>query len=471
MKRTTAFGVSCLFCGLSACFATVRAADLRVGVARVEITPPLGIPMAGYYHARGADGVNDPLYSKAVVLEADGVRAAFVGLDLIGVTRAITDQARAEIESTAGIRGDHVMVSATHTHTAPELAGRGHRSEDQGGTQSLSADYTAALPAKIAQTVRLAMEKLEPAQLRAAKGCCEDLTFNRRYYMRDGSVGWNPGKSNPNIVMPAGPSDAEVGILMLEKPNAAGPAQTIATCINFAMHTDTCGGSKISADWPGALSRVLAGYHGPDHLTLVTLGTCGNLNHLDFAWGWPQGTPIEQHRIATILGASVFEAYKQLQPVASGPLRAKSEIVELPLPEVTPEQVEQARQTLATTQDDRGDNFMKQVRSYRVLDVAERQGQPYRVEVQAIALGRDVAWVSLPGEIFVEIGLAIKKRSPFPYTQVVELANENIGYVPDRRSYAEGNYEPESARCAPGSGEQLVETAVTLLNALHERGT
>lgn len=467
MKHTMVFGPFYFVFALCAGFAMVRGADLRVGVAQVEITPPLGIPMAGYYHERGADGVIDPLHCKAVVIESEGVRAAFVALDLIEVTRSITDQARAEIEKTAGIRGDHVMISATHTHTAPVLAERGSRSENQGGSRSLSVDYTESLPAQIAQAVRLAVDKLEPAQLRAARGSCEDLTFNRRYYMRDGSVGWNPGKLNPDIVMPAGPSDAEVGILVVEKPSAQGPAQTIATCVNFAMHTDTCGGSKISADWPGAVSRVLAGYHGAEHLTLVTLGTCGNLNHLDFGWGWPQGTPIEQHRIATILGASVFQAYKQLQPVAAGPLRSRSEIAELPLPEVTPEQVEQARQILANTHDDQGDNFMKQVRSYRLLDIAQRQGKPYRVEVQAIALGPDVAWVSLPGEIFVEIGLAIKKRSPFPYTQVVQLANENIGYVPDRRSYAEGNYEPESARCAAGSGEQLVETAVKLLHALH----
>jgi hypothetical protein len=87
--------------------------------------------------------------------------------------------------------------------------------------------------------------------------------------------------------------------------------------------------------------------------------------------------------------------------------------------------------------------------------------------VQVIALGENVAWVSLPGEVFVELGLAIKRRSPFAHTFVVELANENIGYIPDRRSYAEGNYEPESARCAAGSGEKLVETAVELLSELH----
>ena len=77
--------------------------------------------------------------------------------------------------------------------------------------------------------------------------------------------------------------------------------------------------------------------------------------------------------------------------------------------------------------------------------------------------------MSLPGEVFVELGLAIKKRSPFARTFVVELANENIGYIPDKRSYAEGNYEPESARCAAGSGEKLVDTAVRLLEQLHNQ--
>jgi neutral ceramidase len=137
------------------------------------------------------------------------------------------------------------------------------------------------------------------------------------------------------------------------------------------------------------------------------------------------------------------------------------------LPEITAAQVEEAKQTMATTKDDQGGNFMKLVRAYRAIEVAGRKGKPYPVEVQVISLGPDLAWVGLPGEVFVELGLAVKKRSPFPQTFVVELANENIGYIPDRRSYAEGNYEPESACCAAGSGEKLVETAVQLLTALH----
>lgn len=113
------------------------AADLRIGVATTDITPPLGIPMAGYYHARGADGVLDPLFSKAMVIGQNDDRAAFVVLDIISVTRSITEQARAAIEQATGIKGDHVMISTTHAHTGPELARRGQRNSDMGDNRNL----------------------------------------------------------------------------------------------------------------------------------------------------------------------------------------------------------------------------------------------------------------------------------------------------------------------------------------------
>ena len=448
---------------------TLDAAGFRVGVATVDITPPMGIGMAGYYHERGADGVLDPLQSKAMVLESSGERVAFVTLDIISITRTITDEARLQIEKATGIKGSHVMISATHAHTGPELANRSKRSSDMGGQKELSIQYTQELPEKIAQSVILANKNLQSAQISMAKGRCDNLGYNRRYFMRDGSVGWNPGKLNPNIVMPAGPNDPEVGILYVEQPGAVGPEKSIATYVNFAMHPDTTGGSKISADWPGALGRVLGGYHGSMHMTLVANGTCGNINHLDFAWKWRNGGATEQNRIATILGAAVFQAYKNLIPVKPMILRGNQEFVELALPEITRQQVDDAQQIVQTTKNDQGANFMKLVKAYRLLDIDERKGKPYRVEVQVIALGQDIAWVSLPGEVFVELGLSIKKRSPFAQTFVIELANENIGYIPDRRSYAEGNYEPESARCAPGSGEKLVDSAVKMLNELHAR--
>ena len=115
--------------------------------------------------------------------------------------------------------------------------------------------------------------------------------------------------------------------------------------------------------------------------------------------------------------------------------------------------------------------FLETVKAFQVLDVEAREGKPLEVEVQVVALGDEVAWVSLPGEIFVELGLAIKQDSPFRHTIIAELANGAIGYIPARRSYAQGNYEVVSARCAEGSGERLVDAAVGLLKSLHREAT
>jgi neutral ceramidase len=112
-------------------------------------------------------------------------------------------------------------------------------------------------------------------------------------------------------------------------------------------------------------------------------------------------------------------------------------------------------------------SFLDTVQAFKVLDVAAREGKPNEVEVQVIAWGNDIAWVSLPGEIFVELGLAIKQGSPFKHTIIAELANGSIGYIPSRRAYPQGNYEVVSARCAEGSGELLVEAALRLLKELH----
>src|SRR4029077_19940140 len=87
----------------------------------------------------------------------------------------------------------------------------------------------------------------------------------------------------------------------------------------------------------------------------------------------------------------------------------------------------------------------------------------FDAEVQVISLGNELAWVGLPGEMFVELGLALKEASPFRYTMIHSLANGAIGYVPNRKAYPEGSYEASSTRCAPGAGEKLIESATNQL--------
>ncbi|MCK5463979.1 MAG: hypothetical protein KAI95_13220, partial [Bacteroidales bacterium] len=110
--------------------------------------------------------------------------------------------------------------------------------------------------------------------------------------------------------------------------------------------------------------------------------------------------------------------------------------------------------------------FMDMVNAFKIVDVAERKGKPIEAEVQVFTLGDDFAIVSLPGEVFVELGIYIKERSPYPATMVLELTNGSVDYIPDRKAFVEGNYEAVSARCAPGSGELLVERVLEILNEM-----
>jgi neutral ceramidase len=441
------------------------AGELRAGASAVDITPALGTPMAGYYSERLAEATHDPLYAKALVFEQDGETAAVVVCDLLTIPRRVILEAREQISRTAKVKGEHVMISATHTHTGPVLRDGSPRSASLGGDSDLSTAYTRALPEKIAESVRIAYDQLAPCRAFAAYGREDRMSHNRRYFMKDGTVGWNPGKLNTNIVKPAGPIDPQVGVLFLE--NSA--RKPLVTFVNFAMHPDTVGGKEFSSDYPHTLARGLADFKGPDMITIFANGTCGNINHVDVNWADPQKGHTEAARLGTILAGAVLEAFPRLQPVPTAPPRMRSEIVKLPLPEIAPEAIEKARTIVTRVEGGRSNapTFLDRVNAFKVLDVLAREGKPHAVEVQVIALGNDVAWVSLPGEIFVELGLAIKERSPFRYTFIAELANGSIGYIPNRHAYPQGNYEVVSARCAAGGGELLVESAVRLLADLH----
>jgi hypothetical protein len=143
----------------------------------------------------------------------------------------------------------------------------------------------------------------------------------------------------------------------------------------------------------------------------------------------------------------------------------RREIVKLPSYDLRPGEIEAAREVIERVRQKGPDaaEFLETVHAFKVLNVAEYQGKTLEAEVQVITLGDQIAWVALPGEVFVELGLALKTASPFPQTIVAELAHDMIDYIPDRKAYAEGAYEVVNSRCKPGSGEMLVEAATHLL--------
>jgi neutral ceramidase len=432
---------------------SARAGGFKAGAAAVLITPAIGTPLAGYYALRPATGVLDDLYAKALVVEQDGAKAVFVTLDVVTVTRTMAVAARRLIAEQTGITPERVMISATHTHSGPVIKRNGMLDQLTGADQPLAVEFNEKLPALIARAAREANAKLAPARPSAAVGGAEGLTRNRRSWMQDGTVAWQPPKNDQRIVRPAGPVDPEVGVWHVAP---------LATYVNFPMHANIVGGTRFSADFPAVLARQLALAKGADMITLFANGCCGNINP-DKTIAGAGSSPVE--RVGMRLAAAVTNAWKNLRPLKTFAPRARHTVLVLPRPHFSEADAAEAR-SVAAHMNDRSVGTVTKAKAFCILDTVAHKDEPLEAEVQAIAVSDDLAIVAMPGEIFSEVGLAIKKASPFKHTFIAEPANGSIGYVPNRAAYAEGNYEVVSARCAAGSGEMLVDAAVKLLREM-----
>lgn len=442
---------------------------LEAGVALVDITPPVPFRMCGYFFERLSTGTKDPLFARAVVFQQGNETAALVFCDLVGVPLDISTAARKAIHEKAGIPVANTAITGTHTHTGPlyytVLSDYFHEqtTAKNGSDPYDIAPYRAMLIEKLAEAVSQAKASLAPVTLTTGYAIEDRISFNRRFIMKDGSVGWNPGALNPNIVRPAGPIDPQVGIVLL---SSLGKAERQAAIVSFAMHLDTTGGTLYSADYVKSLSERLKREFGPNFKTLFGTGTCGNINHLDVS-------KQEQRKasdLGEMLGDTVAKAIRG--DVLSGgrepALAVRSAKVLAPLQKYRPDEIATAMANMERV-GARDLAFLETVEACKIVDIErlKKAGDEVPLEVQVFRLDGDTVIVSLPSEVFVELGLAIKAASPFKTTLVVELANDDVAYIPNKQAFAEGNYEPTNSRVVPGTGEKLVDAAVGLLKELH----
>lgn len=453
---------------------------LKVGIAETDITPPVGFPMAGYYHERLAEGTIDPLKAKAIVFRGPKQQAAWVACDLIGIFTDLSRVIRARASEKTGIPAENIVISATHSHTAPDYAKELVKYLNHVPQDPLRSAYIEKLIAGPVNAISEAYAKAEPMQLEAGSATQQTpVSFNRRFVMRDGSVKTWMNWQNPDVVRAAGPIDPEIGLIMAR--SADGKPRGILS--NFALHLDTVGGAKWSADYPHFIEYSLRKTPGNEVISIFGTGCCGDINHVN-----PRSP--ERNKADVIggsIGLSVQEQLDKLQKVDATDVVVKSRVVQLPLQDATKEEVAKSIEILAAAKRKEKVEFLDHVTAYKKLMLDHfRHREPFAnaedhitwgvskslagigdsipVDVTVIALGHDVAIVYLPGEVFVELGLAIKQASPFRTTMVVELTNcvETI-YIPNRAAYAGGSYEVTNSSTLPGSGELLVETAVSLL--------
>jgi neutral ceramidase len=424
---------------------------LRAGAACMDITPPLGTGMPGYFEERRAGAVHDPLFVRSFALEDGGAGIAMAVCDLIGVKRAYLDRAKARIEETTGLAPERVLICCTHTHTGAATG------EDV---------YTDWLIGRIADAVRLAWERREPAVVGWGRAAEARLVFNRRYRMQDGTVQTNPGIGNPDVVEPVGPVDPEVGALCLSRPDGG----SIGLLANYALHYIGIPEDRhaISADYFGYFSAFIQRLRGESFVAALSNGACADVNNIDVLGGARPKNDRYQHaeRAGAQVAAAAFWAWNEMAFVDDVPLGAAMTEVALPRrPPPTWADRDSAREIEARVEARQRVTMGERAFAGRVLRRMDDALEETRTWVQALRIG-DLALVSAPGELFVELGLEIKRRSPFAQTMVLELANDSVGYLPTRRAYEEGAYEPEASLFGPGVGVQIVEAAVGLLERM-----
>lgn len=452
--------------GCSTSDGSSKSPKLRVGLVEIDITPPAGHRMAGYFDERLATGTHDPLKAKAIVIQQGSEKIAFVFCDLVGITLHVSKMARAEASRKTGIPVTNILIAATHSHTGPlfddvrEKYFHEAAIAKYGSDPHEIVDYPVFLSERIVKAITQAESKLQPAELDVAIGKQSGISFNRRYHMKNGRVAFNPGQLNPNIIGPAGPIDPDVGMLLVrDAQQKLRGGLTI-----FAMHADTTGGTLYSADYPFYLQETLRGQLGKNYISAFAAGTCGDINHINVAVKESVKGPDVAKHLGTALGRTVLATLPDAEPIQKPMLAVRSKKISVPLQTVTPEQIADAKSKASKFGDPSADFFMK-VAAVKTLDLAEK-GPNWPMEVQVFRLDSDTAIVGLPCEIFVDLGLAIKAASPFKKTLVMEICNDRPSYVPTKKAFKEGSYEISNARVKPIAGEMLVKTAVRLLNEI-----
>jgi neutral ceramidase len=436
-------------------------AELRAGAGRAAITPDIGCHIPGYYEDRVAVDIHGELYAKALVLDSGDTSLAVCVCDVIGLAQEDVAEAKAQAEALTGIPAANILVQATHTHYGPATTDGYEIARDEA--------YMERLPGRIATAIRLAQNRLRPAVVGDASAQCPGEVFNRRFWMKDGSVQMNP-TPGPEIVRPAGPTDPEIGVLVVLDTER----RPIAVVANYALHYVGGPGvldTIVHADYFGAFDRALQRLAGADFVGMMMNGCCGDINHIDVSRRISYPHPFSEiDRVAEVVAGHVYAAWRGIrdyQPEVT--LGAANAVQRVQRREVTPERLALAKERLARVRREglRGPatsqpDFLFDVTATEIYDTPP----VWELPVQAMRIG-DLGLAALHSEVFVEIGLDIKRRSPFPRTLVAELANGQLGgYIPTDKAYDEGSYEVWSTPAERGTGEELANVAVRLLEEL-----
>jgi len=447
--------------------------SLKVGFAERDITPDPGMEVPGSYVKEREWAIHDPCKVRAVVFDDGRSRVALVGLDALIVPRYVVLAARRTIHERCGILPDAVLIGASHNHSAgPVGMVQPGQFDDASAlvkrlayevSSNADAGYVERVREEIVTAVCHANSCRVEARCGFGVGNEGKVSFNRRLRMKNGLTYTHPGQGNPDIVGYAGPIDPQVGVV-----GAWDKGGRLLGCIvNFACHATTSPGG-FSANWIYYMEKTIRGSLGADLPVVFLQGCCGDITQVDNLS--PYASPATEEKWAEIVGSSVgAEAVKVLVKATPGEgmaLNARTKVWKIQRRVPSPEHVLQSYELVQKDpkQVDMTDWVM--AKEIVLLDALMAKEPAVEVEVQAIQVGPAV-FLTNPAEFFVEYGLELKAKSPFPFTFPVELANGCVGYVPTEEALGPhgGGYETRLtsySNLEVSGGRQMVEAGLEL---------
>lgn len=448
---------------LSVCFCAVTAqAGFKAGFARVDVTPPYGVPVPGYFNHRVGSGVLDPIVAECIAV-SDGTNTALIySVDNLHLTNPFFAAAFPAVTAATGVPRDRLFVHSTHSHTAPVDWPRKGYTEEENRLVRLYADF---LITRLADSGRMAIADLAPAKIAFAETVCRNISFIRRFRMKDGSVRTNP--PTKDIKEPLGTPDETLHVVRFRRDGAPDIA-----IVSFGTHTDTVGGTLYSADWPGAVRRTFEGGVGGGVKCLVLVAAQGDVNHYDRAPS-PGRRALPRKEIHRYMGRAIAGAAMSVWDVCdelpAGRVRGTVASVRVPANLPTADELRWVELFDAGRKDEIPLGHM---------EIATLTGKNSRVRrlkngpahfdilVSSLAIGDGLAFAGLPCEPFVDIGRDIRRKSPFRATLVGCLVNGSEGYIPTTAAHRQGGYEGLSSRFAAPTGDRLVAAQTEQLGAL-----
>lgn len=444
----------------------------KAGAATANITPWLGTSLAGSMEDRLATRVDDELHVRAIVLDDGAAQLAIALVDCCMIERPIVDAGKDRASAATGIPQAHMLVAATHSHSAGTCATIFQSAPDPA--------YVDLVTKKIGDAITQAFLDRVPAKIAWGAGSVPDEVFNRRWYMKEGTIGedpfgktndkvrMNPPRASADLIEPAGPTDPEVSILAVETTEG----KPLALLANYSLHY-VGGMPGVSADYFGVFNAAIARHLNADDdfVGIMSNGTSGDINNINFRVPQPEQKAGEQMvLVGEKVAKEVYRAYGELVFQDWVPLKAVQKEVTLGVRKPTAEEVEEAKALLKVAETEgRPLRGLREIYANCTVDLASYPDTEDLI-LQALQIG-DLGIAAIPCEVFVEIGLAIKAETPFADQFTIELANGYNGYLPTEAQHALGGYETwraKSSRLEVKAATVIQAEVLNLLAALKQ---